>query len=112
APGAYRVDTPVALSRGSGLGQPRDAVDYEATEESTVSFSGGASTPVEVAGQVLEGPGRVVLTGTFTVRRPEGSIEATTVELADGPFELTATPLPDGSGWAITALLQGEVTVT
>ena len=109
--GAYTLATPVAVSFEGGLASPRDSVAFDADAESVAAFRGGAFTDLAPHDLSLTGPGRVVFEGELTVRRPDGTTApAARVELADGPFELTVVPLPDGSGWTVDALLQGAVT--
>lgn len=111
-PGSYGLQTPVAVG-SLGVARPFDAVAFGATVESTVAFRGGASTSMLPRRLEMEGPGRVVLHGMLEVRRPDGATVATaSVELPEGPFELTITPRPDGSGYDVDAVLQGAVQVT
>jgi len=111
-PGAYTLATPVAVSFDEGLASSRDSVAFDADAESVAAFRGGAFTDLAPHDLTLSGPGHVVVEGQLTVRRPDGSsAPAARVELVDGPFELTAVPAPDGSGWTVDVLLQGEVTV-
>lgn len=111
-PGAYGLQTPVAVGRG-GLAVPQDAVAFEATDESTITFRGGATTSVLPRALELEATGRVLLEGTLSVRRPDGSSpSAVSVELREGSFRVSATLRPDGTGYDVRVLLQGEVFVT
>ena len=110
-PGSYGLETPVAIGRG-GLARPQDAVAFEATVESTVVFRGGASTAIAPRELAFEAGGRVLLEGTFRVRRPDGTTaDAVGVELPEGAYRLTATPRPDGTGYDVVVLLQGAVNV-
>ena len=110
--GSYGLETPVAIGRG-GLARPQDAVAFEATVESTLVFRGGASTLIAPRVLEFEAGGRVLLQGTFQVRRPDGTtVDAVGVELPTGGYRLTATPKPDGTGYDLVALLQGEIQVT
>jgi hypothetical protein len=102
--------TPVAVG-AAGLGATRDGVTFEATDATTISFRGGATTPGPQGELVLTGPGRVVLDGSLEVRTATGTVTASHVELVDGPFELRLVPVPDGT-WVIRATLQGEVVAT
>jgi hypothetical protein len=110
--GAYGLQTPVAVGRG-GLAIPQQAVAFEATVESTIVFRGGATTSILPRPLEFESAGRVLLQGILEVRRPDGStIAATAVELPEGGFRLACTPRPDGTGYDVEVLLQGDVTVT
>ena len=110
--GSYGLETPVAIGAG-GLARPQDAVAFEATVESTLVFRGGASTVIAPRELQFEAGGRVLLDGTFQVRRADGTtVDAVGVELPNGAYRLTATPRPDGTGYDVVALLQGEVQVT
>lgn len=111
-PGVYGLRTPVAIGRG-GLAQASDAVAFAATEESAIAFEGGATTSILPRQLAFEAAGRVVVQGALQVRRPIGDpVAATAVELPEGRYRLRITPLADGSGYTIEALLQGEVQVT
>jgi hypothetical protein len=110
-PGAYGLATPVAIGR-SGVAEARDSLAFEATVESTAVFHGGATTSFLPRELSLEDGGRVLLEGHFRVRRPDGTtVDATAVELPDGAFRLSATPLGDASGYDVRVLLQGAVNV-
>jgi hypothetical protein len=112
AEGSYGLESPVAIGRG-GLARPQDAVAFEATVESTLVFHGGATTSIAPRELSFEAGGRVLLEGTFQVRRPDGAVaDAVGVELPDGAYRLTATPRPDGTGYDVVVLLQGAVNVT
>ena len=110
-PGSYALETPVAIGRG-GLGRPQQSVAFEATVESTLVFRGGATTSILPRELTLEASGRVLLQGTFRVRRSDGTVaEVAGVELPEGEYRITATPRPDATGYDIEALLQGQVNV-
>jgi hypothetical protein len=112
APGSYGLATPVAVG-AAGLARPLDSVGFAATVESTVVFRGGATTSTLPRQMTFEGPGHVLLQGALHVRNGDDTtVDSPTVELPDGPFELTFTPRPDGSGYDVSAVLQGTVTVT
>lgn len=111
-PGVYGLRTPVAIGSG-GLAQAEDAVAFAATEQSAIAFRGGATTSILPRELGFEAAGRVVVQGTLRVRRPVGDpVDATAVELPDGRYRLTIRPLPDGTGYEVEALLQGDVQVT
>lgn len=111
-PGSYGLETPVAVGTG-GVAVARDAVPFSASAESTVVFRGGSTTSILPTELSFEADGRVILAGDFQVRRPDGTTaQAGGIELAEGSYRLTATPRPDGSGYDVTALLQGPIAVT
>lgn len=112
-PGGYEIDAPVAVTT-TGLGSPRDSVTFTATEATTVAFTGSASGTMPVGAVSATGPGRVVLQGTFEVRRPDGTTAtATAVELPSGSFRIAFTPTADGAGFTLDdALLEGAVVVS
>ena len=110
-PGSYALETPVAIGRG-GLGRPQQSVAFEATVESTLVFRGGATTSILPRELSLEASGRVLLQGTFRVRRADGTVaEVAGVELPEGEYRITATPRADATGYDVEALLQGQVNV-
>jgi hypothetical protein len=110
-PGSYGLETPVAIGRG-GVARAQDAVAFEATIESTLVFQGGATTTIAPRELTFEAGGHVLIEGTLQVRRPDGTVaDVAGVDLPDGAFRLTATPLADGTGYEVEALLQGEVAV-
>lgn len=111
-PGSYGLETPVAVGRG-GLAVPQASVAFEASVESTIVFRGGATTSLLPRVLELQASGRVLLQGELEVRRPDGTtLAATAVELPDGAFTVQCTPRPDGSGYDVDVILQGDVTVT
>lgn len=103
-PGEYRIATSVAV--GS---QPRDAVTFTASEETTVEFRGGATTPLPSPPLIGDGTGAVTLEGTLSITHPDGQVTAaTTVGLDGGNYRIELTPAVDG-GFNITATLQGNI---
>lgn len=112
APGVYGLQTPVAIGSG-GLAQAEDAVAFAATQESAIAFRGGATTSILPRELTFEAAGRVVVEGTLRVEQPAGTpADATRIELPEGRYRVTITPLADGSGYEVEALLQGDVQVT
>lgn len=102
-PGDYRIGTSVAV--GS---EPKDAVDFTATEKTTAKFRGTASTPWNGPLRT-QGAGSITLDGQVTVTHPDGSkTEATHLELDQGLYRLTLTPTPRGD-FILQATLQGKV---
>jgi hypothetical protein len=108
-PGAYGLQTPVAIGR-EGLATPVDSVAFEATVESTISFHGGATTAILPRQMELQAAGRVLIQGQLTVTQPSGAtVDVDQIELPAGDFQVSFTPRGDGSGYDVTALLRGPV---
>lgn len=111
-PGAYAVETPVAVGRG-GVAVSVQALAFEANDASTIVFRGGATTSMLPRTLEFESTGRVLLQGEFEVRRPNrATITQALVELPEGRFDIRCTLRPDGTGYDVEALLEGEVLVT
>jgi hypothetical protein len=110
-PGRYTISSPVAVSAGAGLASPRDSVTFDATPSATVTFTGGAAATFPTKALALKGPGKVVLTGSLTVVKPDKSqTTVSSITLDNGPFTITFTP--DVGGLRIQATLQGAVTTS
>ena len=103
--GRYVLRTPVAVGQG-GLAQPRDQVDFLADDETTIETHGVAAHTGATALR-LEGPGTLVVEGSFTIRTREGTRNVTHVEFGPGPFALDIDPRVDGM--AVSGTLQGEL---
>jgi hypothetical protein len=102
-PGSYRISTSVAVGP-----DPKDAVDFTATDKTTAKFRGTASTPWD-GPLTTQGAGSITLDGTVTVTHPDGSkTQATHLELDQGLYKLTLTPTPRGD-YILQATLQGTV---
>jgi hypothetical protein len=102
-PGSYHIRTSVAVGP-----EPKDAVDFDATDKTTAKFRGTASTPWD-GPLSTQGAGSVTLDGTVTVTHPDGSkTTATHLALDQGLFKLTLTPTPRGD-YILQATLQGKV---
>jgi hypothetical protein len=101
-PGTYTLGSSVAVGD-----QPQDSVTFTATEQSTVTFRGGAFTPFDGV-LAARGNGPAVLEGTFVVvRHDRTTATATSLTLDAGAYEITFTPGPNGV--TIDATLQGSV---
>jgi len=105
APGDYSIDTPVAV--GSGIGTPRDSVDFTATDDTTIVFAGNASTVIGPQPISLTGPGSLDITGSFTVTTADGTSTVTHIVFDTGP--LTIDLVPVAGGYTITGVLQGAL---
>jgi hypothetical protein len=101
--GDYHLDTPVAVGTG-GLARPADAVDFAATDGTTIETPAGTvvqrGLPVH-----LEGPGTFEADGRFTIRTRDGTVEATHLAFGPGPFVVDVAD--DGS---FTAVFNGVLT--
>jgi hypothetical protein len=110
-PATYTISSPVAVSAGKGLASPRDSVSFEATPSATVTFTGGASTTFPTKALTLKGPGKVVLTGSLVVVKPDKSqTKVSSITLDKGPFTIKLTP--DVGGLQVQATLEGAVTTS
>jgi hypothetical protein len=108
-PGRYHLDTPVAVGT-SGVASPREVVDFEAIEGSLFEGRGNAATvlPPDAPRRAL-GPGVVHLEGTLQLTDATGTRAISRLDAAEGPFELTLTPAPDGT-WTVEGELGGQLT--
>jgi hypothetical protein len=107
-PGTYRMGATVAVGR-SGLGEPRDGVEYAVVTPGSVTTGGGVTITVPPGAVTLRGPGSLVIEGDLTVRTSAGARPAATVRFGPGPFELSLSPRPDGRLDVTSSLLQGAV---
>jgi hypothetical protein len=105
-PGRYELDSPVAVGR-SGLATPQDTVTFDATEQTTIEFTGNATVPLPGERWVLKGPGRLDAQGDFSVRTASGRGERSHVRFGEGAFELTVSRV-DGS-LQLQATVQGPL---
>ena len=109
-PGTYRLDTPVAVGT-SGVAAARESVVFDADAESTFEARGDAALFLGEGPRRLLGPGTVQVEGTFEVTGPDGTRQASRLDMAEGAFDLTLSPAA-GGGWTVAARLGGEVTAT
>lgn len=100
-PGDYVLDAPVAVGSG-GLAEPRDSYRFTARADATIEVA-DATVTTPVTALHLEGPGRLVLDGTFLVETRAGVRRATHLEFGPGSFTL------DLRGHDLTATLQGPL---
>jgi hypothetical protein len=102
APGTYTLGSSVAVGD-----RPQDSVTFTATDKSTVTFQGGASTPF--AGMLIaKGTGKVTLEGNFSVVRHDRSVTMmSSITFDNGAYLLGLTPGADGI--AVDATLQGTI---
>ena len=102
-PGDYTIDAPVAVGAG-GLAEPRDSFTFTATKDgdATVDLPGAVvTTPLTTLH--LDGPGHLVLDGTFLVETRDGVRRATHLEFGPGPLVVDLDHLN------LTATLQGSL---
>lgn len=108
-PGAYRAGAPVAVG-SAGLAAPREAVDFQAGEDTVLESHGGVVVKLDRRPLELRGPGKVSVSGRLRVQTPNSTKAATTVTFGPGPFTVTLTPTP--VGYSIDSVLQGTFTAT
>jgi hypothetical protein len=85
---------------------------FDATAESTFEPRGDAALFLTNAkARRLLGPGVVHLEGTLEVTDPSGERAVTTLDAAEGAFDLVLTPAA-GGGWSVEGLLAGELTAS
>ena len=109
-PGKYRAGAPVAVG-ASGLGTPRDAVDFTADARTTLTATGGVVIKLPPQQVEITGPGKVVVGGQLRVRSsPAPARDARSVEFGPGPF--TVTLAPAAGRLEVNAVLQGTVKAT
>ena len=107
-PGSYRFGSSVAVG-SAGLATPEDGgVSFGADAHTVLTATDGVVIHFDSPTLKIDGPGTLQMTGTFTLRTRSGSSTATTLTMANGPFEVTLTPA--AGGISVTATLQGAVT--
>lgn len=99
--GRYEVRSPVAVG-SDGLAVPHDAYAFTAGDDATIEFEGDVAVPLRPLH--LEGPGSLVLEGSFEVQSRDGRRSATRLVFGPGPFEVDI-----GADLSITATLQGPL---
>jgi hypothetical protein len=105
--GEYELDTPVAVG-GSGIATPRDRVEFEAGREARFEGHGDAALLLsEDQEHTFTGPGLVHLVGDLVVISEQGAQAASSLDLTDGPFELTFSPT-EGGGWTVSGRVQSR----
>ena len=95
-PGRYRLRTPVAVGT-SGFARPRDAVEFDADEGTTVAFRNGAVATWPLTPLTLTGPGTVRIEGQLASRaRDDDAARPVDVVTLQGSYEATLTPGVEG----------------
>lgn len=104
--GTWTIEGSVAVG-GEGFAQPSDAVTFEATEATTVSFTGAALTRLPPEPRVLEGPGEVALTGDVEVTTATADRRVPFLVFGPGPYRFDL--LFAGDRLEVEGRLDGEV---
>ncbi len=105
--GDYELDTPVAVG-GSGMATPRDRVEFEAGSRAQFEGHGDAALQLtEDEQHTFTGPGLVHLVGDLVVTSEQGPQAASSLDLSDGPYELTFSPT-EGGGWTVSGRVQSQ----
>lgn len=106
-PGEYQLDTPVAVG-GSGIATPRDSVAFVAGPSARFEAHGDAALQLSSDQEhTFTGPGLVHLVGDLVVTTEQGDQAASSLDLADGPYELTLAPT-EGGGWTVSGRVQSR----
>jgi hypothetical protein len=106
--GSYQLDTPVAVG-AAGIATPRESVAF--TAGTGARFEAHGDSALELTGDAqhtFTGPGLVHLEGTLEVTTENREQSATTLDLSNGPYELTLSPT-EGGGWTISGRVQSKV---
>ena len=106
-PGTYRAGAPVAIG-ATGVGTPRDAVDFTADARTVISSRDGVVVKVPAAALELTGPGRVSATGQLQVRDQTSRTPARGFQFGEGPYTLKLNPA--NGRIELDAVLQGPLT--
>lgn len=107
-PGRYRFGSSVAVG-GGGLSTPEDnGVTFDADDHTGLTTTEGIFIHFDSPALKVDGPGTVRMTGNFTLRTTSGTRPATSLTMADGPFEVRLAP--GAGGVVVTATLQAPVT--
>ena len=107
-PGHYRFGSSVAIGT-AGLATPEDnGIDFNADSNTELTATDGVVIHFDSPTLKIDGPGTLQMKGNFTLRTRSGTTTATTLTMANGPFEVTLAPA--AGGITVTATLQGAVT--
>lgn len=107
-PGHYRFGSSVAVGT-AGLATPLDGgIDFTADDHTVLTASDGVVIHFDSPALKVAGPGTLRLTGALTLKTASGTKTASTVTMANGPFEVTIAP--GAGGLVVNATLQGAVT--
>jgi hypothetical protein len=107
-PGNYRFGSSVAVG-SAGLATPEDGgVSFGADSHTVLTATDGVVIHFDSPTLNIDGPGTLQMKGNFTLRTRQGTSTATTLTMANGPFEVTLAPA--AGGISVTATLQGTLT--
>jgi hypothetical protein len=106
--GDYQLDTPVAVG-GSGIATPHDEVAFTAGPHALFRGEGDAALDLsQDGGHTFRGPGLVHLVGRIEIATEQGKQTVSSVDLANGPYQLTLSPT-EGGGWTVSGRIQSKV---
>jgi hypothetical protein len=108
-PGTYRAGAPVAVGT-TGVGTPRDAVEFTADARTVVSTRGGVVIKVAPGPLELTGPGKVTATGQLQVRDQTTLRPAAGIQFGEGPYTVKLNAV--SGRLELDAVLQGPLTRT
>lgn len=106
-PGTYRAGAPVAVG-ATGVGTPRDAVEFTADARTVISAQRGVVVKVPAGPLELTGPGKVTATGQLQVRDATTLTPAGGFQFGDGPYTIKLNPV--AGRVELDAVLQGPFT--
>jgi hypothetical protein len=107
-PGDYQLDTPVAVG-GSGIATPHESVAFTADAHSLFRGEGDAALQLSKDdSHTFKGPGLVHLVGQLVITTEQGDQPAGSLDLSQGPYELTFSPT-EGGGWTVSGRVQSKV---
>lgn len=107
--GRYHLGASVAVG-ARGLATSRDSLDFTADAQTALITSGGVTVHLGGAALGLQGPGRLVLRGSFVVRTDSTQRPARAVSFGPGSFTLLERPTADG--FVVEATLAGPLQTT
>ena len=105
-PGTYSLGTAVAVGTG-GLATPREGVRFTADSRTVLASQGNVVVKRDPQRVELRGPGKVGMSGDLEVQFANRTAKARSVNLGEGPYEITVEPA--GGGLRVDAVLQGDV---
>ena len=106
-PGTYRAGAPGAVG-ATGVGTPRDAVDFTADAQTVISAQRGVVVKVATGQLELTGPGKVSATGRLQVRDQTTLTPAAGFQFGEGPYTVKLNPV--AGRLELDAVLQGPFT--
>ena len=108
-PGAFQLNTPVAVGGDSTTPAEHDSVAFTAGPSALLEAKGDTALvfPHSAPPVHMKGPGLARLRGTITVTQGGHHKSVKTVDLGAGPFDLIFTPIT--GGWAVSGTVQPGV---